>query len=332
MVLASTQLAAAYEVADRPDDVVRVAEAGYARAVEQGVARTYGATLRAASARGMYRSGHWDSALEIIDETLRDGASVSGRVGLLAISALIHAARADDDEADEALRLAGDEAEATTAVEAIRWLAVARAERLVWAGRPLEVVAVVAGAYEEGSEATRGASLTQAVGLDASLPQLLTLAARAGADLALIERAEGVEAAASTLAVERVRSALERIRRRPGLTASWAPELALAQAELARAEHGPGRRAVARWRKAAEAAEGRPYVEAYARWRLASALLGDRRRTEEAGSEIEQALALTETLGASRLGDAIRELASRAGLGRDVSARVSERAVRAHRA
>ncbi len=321
VVLAATQLVAAYEVADRPDDVVRVAEAGYARAVEQGVARTYGATLRAASARSMYRAGHWDSALEIIDEALRDGASGSGRVGLLAISALIHAARASNEEADEALRLAGDETEATTAVEAMRWLAVARAERLVWAGRPLEVVAVVAGAYEEGSEATRGASLTQSVGLDSSLPQLLTLAARAGADLALIERAEGVEAAASTLTIARVRSALERVRRRPGLMASWAPELALARAEMARAEHGPGRRAVARWRKAAKAAEGRPYVEAYGRWRLASALLGDRRRTDEAAGEIEQATALAETLGASRLGEAIRELAGRAGLRRDVSAR-----------
>ena len=319
VVLASSQLAAAYEVADRPVEVVDVAEAGYARAVEQGVARSYGATLRAASARGMYRSGRWDDALEIIEEALRDGASGSGRVGLLAMSALINAARALDDEADEALRLAEDERVATTAPEVVHWLAVARAERLAWAGRPLEVAAIVAGAYGEATDVALGANLSQAIGLDASLPQLLTYAARAGADLALIERAEGVEAAASQLALERVRAALERVRRRPGLSASWAPELAMARAELARAEHGPGRRAVTRWQRAAAAAEGRPYAEAYARWRLASALLGDRRRTDEAAGEIEQALLLAEGLGATRLREAIVELGSRAGIGRDSS-------------
>ncbi len=321
VVLASTQLAAAYEVADRPEEVVNVAEAAYARAVEQGVARSYGATLRAASARGMYRSGRWDDALEIIEEALRLGASGSGRVGLLAMSALINAARALDDEADEALRLAEDERVATTAPEVIHWLGVARAERLVWAGRPLEVAAIVADAYGEATEVARGASLSQAMGLDASLPQLLTYAARAGADLALVERSEGGPAALSRLALERVQTALERVRRRPGLSASWAPELALARAELARAEHGPGRRAVTRWQRAAAATAGRPYAEAYARWRLASALLGDQRRTDEAASEIEQALRLAEGLGAARLREAIVELGNRAGIGREGSDR-----------
>lgn len=313
VVLAATQLAAAYEVADRPDEAVRIAEAGYLRAAEQGVARTYGATLRAASARSMYRSGRWAEALDVIEAALGDGASDSGRVSLLAISALIHAGRGEDAEAEEALRLAEAEAD-TAAAEVIHWLAVARAERSVWAGQPLEAVAFIAGAYEAGGEAARGAGLGLAVGLDASLPQLLTRAARAGADLALIERAEGAAPAASATTIDRVRSAIERTRRRPGLASSWAPDLALAEAELARAEHGTGSGTVDDWRLATEAARGRPYPEAYARWRLATALLADRRRADEATVELQQALALAEELGAEPLRTAIRSLVDRAGI------------------
>jgi DNA-binding CsgD family transcriptional regulator len=325
VVLASTQLAAAYEVADRPDDVVRVAEAAYARAAEQGVARTYGAILRAAGARALYRAGHWTEALSTIERTIQDGASGSGRVSLLAISALIHAARGSDAEADEALREAEEDAEAGTVAEVIHWLAMARAERLIWAGQPLEAVGCIAGAYDAGSEAARGAGLGRAIGVDASLPQMLSLAARAGADLALVERAEGAAGGASVMALERVRLAIDRARRRPGPAASWTPELALAKAELARAEHGPGSRSVAAWKRAAEAARERPYVEAYARWRLATALLADRRRADEAEAEIERATALAEELGARRLFDAIGALARHAGLGGSAVGRERER-------
>ena len=325
VVLASTQLAAAYEVADRPEDTIRVAEAGYRRAEEQGVARTYGATLRAAEARAMYRAGRWTDALETIEAALEEGASGPGRASLLAMSALIHAARGADAEADDALRLAEGDSEATSAAEVIHWLAVARAERLIWAGQPLEAVGFIAGAYEAGSEAARGAGLGQAVGLDASLPQLLSLAARAGADLALIERAEGAPAAASAMATDRVRTAIEQARRRPGLAASWAPDLALAEAELDRAEHGSDARTVEAWRQAVAAGQGRPYLEAYARWRLASALLADRRRTDEAAAEVEQASSLAGTLGAQPLLDGVRLLAERAGLHRSGSTRELER-------
>lgn len=316
VVLASTQLAAANEVADRPDDAIRIAEAGYLRAAEQGVARTYGATLRAAAARAMFRSGRWAEALATIDDSLDLGASGSGRVSLLAISALIHTARGAGTEADEALRLAEDDADAGSTAEVIHWLAVARAERLVWAGRPLEAVASIAGAYEAGSRAARGAGLGQAVGLDASLPQLLTLAARAGADLALVERAEGTSAGASSMAADRVRSAIERARRRRGLATSWAPDLATARADLARAEHGTGRQTIKAWASAVAAAGGRPYLEAYARWRLASALLADRRRTDEAAAQIDAASTLARGLEAQPLLDAISLLADRAGIGK----------------
>ena len=325
VVLASTQLAAAYAVADRPEEAVRAAESGYARAVDQGVARTYGATLRAASARSLYRLGRWDEALGVIDDALGDGASGSGRVGLLALSALIHTARGDLEEADAALRTAENDPEAGSASEVMRWLAVARCERLVWEGRPLEALPIIAGAYEAGTGAARGAGLGQAVGLDASLPQLLAVAARVSADLALHERAGSIEAMAARASAERVRSAIRRTQRRPGLAASWALDLALAKAELARAEHGQGRRAVDRWRHAATAAKGRPYVEAYARWRLAAALLGDRRRTDEASLEIERASASAAKLRARPLGDAIEQLARRAGLGTDRTAAARDR-------
>lgn len=316
VVLAYIQLAAAFEIADRNEDVVRTAADGYEAAQRQGVAGTYGATLRAAAVRGLYRLGRWDEALSIIDETLREGAFGSGRIGLLAIASLIHLARGDEGEADDLIRAADDGAGSDRSTEAVRWLAVARAESLIWAGRSLEAVGVIADAYEDGDAAQPAFGSGQAVGLDASLPQLLSLAARAAADLALLEKAGSIEAAASQVALERVRSALRRAKRRPGLADSWAVDLALTNAELARAEHGPAPRAVKRWHAAASIASQRPYVEAYARWRLASALLGDRRRGDEATAELERAHAVARSIGAERLGSAINDLASRAGLAR----------------
>ena len=325
VVLTATQLAAAYETADRNEEAVRIAAEGYDAARSRGVARTYGAALRAAGARGLYRLGRWDEALESIGDALRSGAAGAGRVGLLAIAALIHVARDDDREAEAALRAADDDAGLVTATEALRWLAAARAESLIWDGRPLEAAGVIAMAYEAGQAGTRGAGLGQAVGLDASLPQLLSQAARAAADLALQERAGLVAAPISEQATERVRAGMRRARRRPGLALAWATDLAITSAELARAEQSAGTRGVNRWRVAAEAAAERPYAEAYARWRLASALLGDRRRSGEAAAEIERASELADAIGAARLSSAIGTLADRAGLRRDGTASATER-------
>lgn len=79
------------------------------------------------------------------------------------------------------------------------------------------------------------------------------------------------------------------------------------------------------WQKAAAAADGRPYSEAYARWRLATALLGDRTRSAEAAAEIAEAARLSEGLRATRLRKAVGDLASRAGLDRDGAARPADR-------
>jgi ATP/maltotriose-dependent transcriptional regulator MalT len=122
-----------------------------------------------------------------------------------------------------------------------------------------------------------------------------------------------------------VRSAIEQAQRRPGLATSWAPDLALAEAELGRAEQGTGGQTIDAWARAAEAAPGRPYGEAYARWRLATALLTDRHRTREATAELERAEALAQALEAEPLREAIRSLTTRAGLARGSAGHERER-------
>jgi DNA-binding CsgD family transcriptional regulator len=318
VVLASTQLAAAYELAGRPADAIRAADAGFERAKRQGVTRTYGSTLRAATARSLFATGRWDAALEVIAEALRDGATGAGRLGLLATAARVHLARGADEAAEEALGLADAEVDEATTANLRRWLAIARAEQLLWASAPLAAVGVIAATYDDAGDRGR-ATLGHLIGIDASLPRLLAVAARAGADLAVQERAESGAMTASTAVLERVDAALRRARRQTGLAEAWVLDLALARAELARAEYGQGRRSVRRWQEAVAVAGGRPYDQAYARWRLATALLGDRRRGEEAAAEIEQAARRCEQLGAARLGSAIAALAGRAGLRRDGS-------------
>ncbi len=316
VVLAYTQLTGAYELADRAEDAARTAEEGYAVAVSQGVGMTYGATIRAVGARALYRLGRWDEAVGVIETALHTGTSGSGRVGLLATRSLISIARGDASQADASIRAADDDVDPSTATDVLRWLAAARAEALAWDGRTLEAVGVVAAASGDPDPAARHAAMGQAIGLDASIPHLLALAARLGADLALLERSGSVEAMASGMALERVRDGIRRARRKPGLAAAWIADLAVANGELARAEHGAGPRAIRRWTAAVAATHGRPYLEAYARWRLAGALFGDPRRAAEAALELEHARTLSSSLRAARLVAAIDALGRSAGVAR----------------
>jgi DNA-binding CsgD family transcriptional regulator len=313
-ILAYTQLTSVLELAGRAGETAEVVDEGLTVAAAQGVERTYGSVLRSVGARALYRLGRWDETLAAISDALQLGAFGSGRVGLLATRALIEVAQGREEHSQATLAEADGNVDATTSQEPLRWLAAVKAEAYLWHGRPLEAIGEVA-AVADGSEvANANAGPGRATGMDASHSRLLVLAARCAADLALLERAGQVEVMASEMAAERVRSAMRRMQRKQGLAEVLAPELALAAAELARAEHGPGAKAIRRWKTAADAASGRPYMEAYARWRLAGALFGDRKRRDEGAEQLDAARSLAQGLAAQLLLDEIETLAQRAGL------------------
>jgi DNA-binding CsgD family transcriptional regulator len=149
--------------------------------------------------------------------------------------------------------------------------------------------------------------------LDASVPHLLALAARACAEVALQERAAGSATGFSRIATEQLAASLRRAQRRPVFAAAWAGDLAMAHAELERVAGDPADRA-RRWKAALEHLAERPYPAAYAYWRLAEAQLARREGRAAAMPSIEQGLARAASLGARRLSEELHGLARRARL------------------
>ncbi len=150
--------------------------------------------------------------------------------------------------------------------------------------------------------------------LDASIPCLLALAARACADAALMERGAGADAGPSAIAAEQVRASLRRAQPtarargslggRPGHRAGGAGTLPVA---TLRPRCAPGR-------TPSKHLAARPYAMAYAHFRLAEAHLARRDGRADAAPAIEAALVLAESLGARRLLSEIHDLAGRARL------------------
>ena len=202
----------------------------------------------------------------------RDERDSSATLATLAV------ARGRGDRVESLLAEAGDLIEASPAQdETRRWLVAAKVESLLWRDRPLEALGELASVADASRDGSTSVVDSRSVP-DASIPRLTAIAARTCADVALWERAGGVEAPVAPAMRARTRLSLSRIGRVKALVAGWPDELASARADLARSD---GRRAagqVAAWRTAVVAAAGRrPYAEAYARWRLAEALLAQRR-------------------------------------------------------
>jgi len=326
--LAHSQLAAALELVGRLEEAHEVATSGAALAAQQGVARTFGSTLQATAARALYGLGRWDEADRTSADALRAGAVGSGRISLLAVRALLAVARGHLPEAEATI----DEADAlvteTTPPEVQRWLTVAAAELAVWRREPAVALTRLAFLTDEPAVSVPGA---QPALLDASVPWLLALGARAYADVAIEERSTGEAPGLSTVARSRLDATLSRARRRKALADVWAGALAVARAELERADTPEAKRRARRWRTAAELVSDRPYIAAYARWRLAETLLASRDGREAAARELDSALATARTLGATMLNGAIEDLARRARLeapGTTAEANGRERPVR----
>ena len=331
LVLAHTQLAAALEIAGRVEEAHDTALEGYAVTVARGVQRTYGSVLQATAMRALYLLGRWDDAEVGIRVALDGGAVGAGRLGLLSVRALIAVGRGHTGAAEAALTEADDLIDDATPPDARRWVAAARAELSLWHGRWMEALQRIASVADDASSIGGAHGASRPVMPDGSLPRLLSLAARASAELAVVERASGSNAPISRIAAERVRAGLRRIQRRGVLADAWRADLRTATAELERGQPGSGVKQIQRWTAAVAAAQGyRPYPEAYARMRLAESLLGQRRLRPEAVAELGRAMVLAELLGAQPILDELERLAGRAGLrlDRGDAGRPSEAGVR----
>ncbi len=311
--LAHAQLATGLELVGRFSEMHATAAAGVAVASRQGVARTYGSILQASAARALYQLGRWEEATQAVDEALQGGAVGTGRIALLSVRALVAIGHGDDELAGQTLEDAERLVDASTPLDVQRWLTAARAEDAIWRGDPLTALGRLALlANDPEARATLAPGGRPAL-LDASVPVLLALGARACADIALQERAAGAEAAFSRTAAEQLETSLRRVRRQPALAKAWAGDMAVARAELERAGQDLTLRE-RRWKSALELVGERPNVAAYACWRLAEARLARREGRASAAPVIEQGLALADRLGAARLASELRSLAQRARL------------------
>jgi DNA-binding NarL/FixJ family response regulator len=278
------------------------------------VSRTFGSGLEASAARALYQLGRWDEASETLERALGAGAVGSGLISLLSVRALVDVGRGRLAEAAATVSLADGLVGEHTPLDVRRWLTVAAVELAIWQGDGDAALTRLALAVADAEAPAVASPGTHPAILDASVPHLLALGARAVADVAIAERAGGQEPGLSALARGQLETALRRAEKRAALADVWAADLALARAELARGEGAEAVRRVKRWKSAAALLEDRPYVAAYAAWRLAEALLAQRDGRQAAAPLIEAAIARTDALGAGLLGGELRALARRARL------------------
>ncbi len=312
--LAHSHLAVALELVGRLEEAHAVASEGIEVAARQGVTRTFGSVLQASAVRALYQLGRWDEASAAAESALALGAVGSGRLSLLAMRGLLAVGRGEMDEAEVVLAEADALVEATTPLDVQRWLTAAIAELAIWRGEPASALARMAFLVTDPSAAVIAAPGTQPAMLDASIPYLLVLGARAWADVALTERAGGGEPGLAQLAETQLRSAMRRAEKRRALADAWAGDLAVVRAELERGRGSDVAARVRRWKAAVERVPQRPYLQAYARWRLAETTLARREGRGGAAELITAALATASSLGAEPLRQELIGLAQRARL------------------
>ena len=270
-------------------------------------------TRPASAARALFQLGRLDDAVATVDAGLADGAVGSGRVALLAQRATLLVVADQLDEAELVL----DDAEALlhedTPHDVQRWLTAARVQVALWRGQPAAALMALSLVAVDTDEPPAVTAAGRPAMPDASIPRLLTLAARASADRAIEERASGQESGLVATAVEQLTDTVKRVKRRRALATAWAAELALIRAELERPEGSVDVR-VRTWREALRQCHDRPYLRAYCGWRLAEAELSRRGSRDRAATTIGDAIAVAEPLGAAILLARLEELARRAGL------------------
>jgi len=184
----------------------------------------------------------------------------------------------------------------------------------LWAGDATSALARLAFAADDSDAPGMPTPAARPALLDASVPYLLALGARACADVARAERASGVETGLAVVARSRVEDALTRASDQQVLSDLWTADLALARAELERAADTAAERRVRAWREAHALLTVRPYARAYAGWRLAEAWLAQRDGRDQAAEVLRAAKAAADELGATPLASELAGLAVRARL------------------
>ncbi len=281
---------------------VELARQGVARMRELGLARSFGVSLLATAANGLFRLGRWPEAQEAVDEAwaLRPTGAEALEVRLARVRLLV--GRGEFSAADEDMR-AVELLSATAGERRQVPLVTLRSGLQMWRGRPQEArVAVAAG---------------------------LELVARHPDDVFLVApllwhglRAEAEAAALGDRDPEAVRRLVERLRdldRRvpatvPALRRTIVAYVRMCWAELGRVQ---GASNPENWRDVAErwSALLNAYPAAYAQLRRADALLdGVRRPSAEVTACLRASATTAQAMGASPFLAELEAVAARGGL------------------
>ena len=302
LIVAHHNLALNLLLADHRDEAVEEALAGRDLARRLGLERRYAPYLAGVAADAMFRSGRWDEAVALADETLAAVPGSRSVLYLVTVRARLHAGRGEAAAAagrlEDAARLSGDDPDPDLAA----YVALAGGEAALLAGLPADAVEsarsgmrVLEGSEDAGSE----------------IP-LLALAAEGSAELAVDAAARRDPGPARELAdgaTAFADRAAELAEQHP--TPSARAFAARAAAEATRAA---GASDVDRWWTAVERADeaGLPGQAAAARLRYAEAVLVARGPREPAEAAIRAARDAATAMGARPLLDKVLELARRA--------------------
>lgn len=274
----------------RPDEAANVAQEGMVLAHQWGVERSFGVLLAAYAAEAALETGDWDRADDLLADAHRSGTAFWAHYPRL-LHAQLASARGDFAAAREHLEIGAQGKRQPTSTA--RYARVV-AELALWEGRPDDAATAIDAALAR-AEIRRSPR---------HRVSLATLGLRAQAD-----RAQGTAERAVQLLGVALRAAAEAAR----LTTEAAAWKVLAEAEHSRIGHNQDpdrwRTAVAAWDKL-----DRPYPAAYCRYRLAEALLGRARDTDEAVQSAREGYRMAAALRALPLRRELQSLAQRGRL------------------
>ncbi|OGN85687.1 MAG: hypothetical protein A2X23_13685 [Chloroflexi bacterium GWC2_73_18] len=309
---AYANLADALNQCGRFGESAALATEAFAYDEEHGLAQFYGSFTLCEGAYGLFRSGRWPEALEMVERARRYEAPGVSEIFINERLALLEVVRGEHDAARRRVELLFRLCERVVELQWTGPLAEAGAELALWDGRPGDARREILGTLDRVPVVLPG--------LIGRIGPLYALGLRAEADLAELSRPQHRSEADTTEAARTAERYLAEVRRLhaeivPALPA-YVP-LAAAFLGLCEAESDRllGRSSPASWARAAEAcaAVPFPYWHAYARWREGEAILAAGGRGA-ATRLLREALGIAEGLGAEPLRREITALAARARL------------------
>jgi ATP/maltotriose-dependent transcriptional regulator MalT len=270
-----------------------------------GLERKYGAGLRAIRGDVLFRLGRWDEAADVTRTALDLETEPSKLIFLLAIRAVLLAARGDQNGLAEALAASAELVTRDVDPDVRAYHLGAVAEEALLLDRPADAMRAVEEAFALYAESDE----------QLLMGPLVVVAMTAAADQA--DKGRAWRSTADVGMAEASASSLLETARRLATTPGATPSL-LATAAHAEAEHARtmGRSDPEAWRRAAAAWEAipMPYPAARARFRAAEALLLSRGSRDEATALLREAAETAVALGAVPLQNAIAAMAQRARL------------------